>query len=122
MKKLLLALVVANLVGSSAFALVDDKTVKNDTDHVIFVAWKNTAGSKSQYERIMPGESKKFGVVDRGYGIVGLYGNTLQVELGQKVSNKSEYKNVVKKSNKKMDPETVAAVNLDKGKVAIAIN
>lgn len=121
MKKQLLVAAVAALVASSAYAFVADRTVHNQSSHVIFVAWKKSTwasfikGAKSNYQRILPGESEEFGVADRGsgMGVKGGWGNTIQVEIGGKIGKdknaatqkqiNESYKNRVNAKNKSMD-------------------
>lgn len=113
MKKQLLVAAIIAMVAGNAWALVADRTVHNQSSHVIFVAWKNTTKnpltgtpyhSKSTYQRIFPGESETFGFTARGYGLKGIYGNIIQVEIGGNIGKggKESYREKANATNKSM--------------------
>lgn len=131
MKKQLLAVALLGaMVTNGALAIIYDRKVTNQTDYVIFVAWKNakyimgkkvTEGSKSRYERIMPGDDATFGALDRGYGMKGAWGNTIQVEFGEKIgkSGISAYTSKVRSWTKSLENAKEAFVREEGGKPQI---
>lgn len=76
-------------------------TIKNDSDHVLFIAWALDFGvgkSKSKYVRLMPGVTKDFDMTIR-------LRDALQVEVGPKADEK--YKKAAKKFNQEITKKRV---------------
>lgn len=126
-KHLVIIAVIAAIGAGNAYAVIKDRSVSNDSDYVVFVAWKNMVGSKSTYIRLLPGDKYTFDAVERGYGVKGLYGNTIQVELGEKVGRDKtkieNYRSRVDGRNKKLDPELSAVITAtDPDNVVITIH
>lgn len=109
MKKqlLILAVLFTAFAAQTAQAvdILKNSNIKNDSDYILFIAWTYKALNvkyKSDYERLLPGESKDFSL--RG-------ADRIQVEVGQRVP-KAQVANYRKNTDDNRVQVTKKRVNL----------
>jgi hypothetical protein len=117
MKKIWLTALVLCFAGAlNALEIpINDINIKNTTtNQIFFVAWRGsswlTQGSKSDYTRILPDRSKNFSSAGR---------STLQVELGQEISDIESYRKMVEKDCTFKVTGSKVAINVQNGKAVV---